>query len=44
MSAAENGTHLILVVANETVVSPALVELLEQRAADSRSASSSSRR
>ena len=34
MSAAENGTHLILVVANETVVSPSLVELLEQKAAD----------
>ena len=34
MSAAENGTHLILVVANETVVSHALVELLEQKAAD----------
>lgn len=34
MSAAENGTHLILVVANETVVSPALVELLEQKAVD----------
>ena len=34
MSAAENGTHLILVVANETVVSHALVELLEKKAAD----------
>jgi hypothetical protein len=34
MSAAENGTHLILVVANETVVSPSLVELLEQKAAE----------
>ena len=34
VSAAENGTHLILVVANETVVSHALVELLEQKAAD----------
>jgi hypothetical protein len=34
MSAAENGTHLILVVANETVVSHALVQLLEQKATD----------
>ncbi len=34
MSAAENGTHLILVVANETVVSPSLVELLEEKAAE----------
>jgi len=34
VSAAENGTHLILVVANETVVSHALVELLEKKAAD----------
>ena len=34
MSAAENGARLIVVVANETVVSPALVELLEQKAAD----------
>ena len=34
MSAAQNGTHLILVVANETVVSHALVELLEKKAAD----------
>jgi hypothetical protein len=33
MSGGENGTHLILVVANETVVSPSLVELLEQKAA-----------
>jgi hypothetical protein len=34
VSAAENGTQLILVVANETVVSHALVELLEKKAAD----------
>ena len=34
MSATENGAHLILVVANETVVSHALVELLERKAAD----------
>ena len=34
MSAAENGARLILVVANETVVSRALVELLEAKAAD----------
>ena len=33
MSAAENGAHLVVVVANETVVSHALVELLEARAA-----------
>ena len=34
MSAAEKGAQLILVVANETVVSPSLVELLEQKAAE----------
>jgi len=33
VSAAENGAHLVVVVANETVVSHALVELLEARAA-----------
>lgn len=33
MSAEADGARLILVVANETVVSPALVELLEQKAA-----------
>ena len=34
MSATENGARLILVVANETVVSQSLVDLLEQKAAD----------
>ena len=34
MSAPENGARLIVVVANETVVSHALVELLERKAAD----------
>ena len=34
MSEAENGTHVILVVANETVVSSSLVALLEQKAAE----------
>ena len=34
MSAAENATHVILVVANETVVSSSLVALLEQKAAE----------
>jgi hypothetical protein len=34
MSEAENGTHVILVVANETVVSSSLVALLEQKAVE----------
>jgi hypothetical protein len=34
VSATENGARLILVVANETVVSQSLVDLLEQKAAD----------